>query len=67
MTVCESCHQLCNGLGPYCMDCERDFEEYENDECKRCGGSGEIEWDDGVCSIEQMIECYVCKGTGALK
>ena len=28
MTVCEMCKELCDGLGPYCADCKRDFEEF---------------------------------------
>lgn len=66
MTVCDGCNQLMNGLADYCPDCERDMQEIEdrNTDCRKCGGSGEVEWDDDACSIVNMEMCWVCKGTG---
>lgn len=55
-----------NGLSGYCQECVQEMDELRID-CRRCGGSGEIEWDDGLCSEVEMIECYVCKGTGEPK
>jgi len=51
MTVCESCKDLTDGLGPYCMDCRREIESYViNRQCQHCGG---YEFDDGVSDL-----CY---------
>lgn len=33
-------------------------------ECQTCRGWGEVEWDDGLCTIEEMTTCWRCKGTG---
>lgn len=30
MTVCEACEQLCDGLGPYCLECREEIEKFEN-------------------------------------
>jgi predicted amidophosphoribosyltransferase len=27
MTICDCCKQLCDGLGPYCPECEEEIEE----------------------------------------
>jgi hypothetical protein len=37
MTVCDSCLQLCEGLGPICYTCEEEIEEMLEKE---------VEWDD---------------------
>ena len=53
MTVCESCKDLTDGLGPYCMDCEKEVRELAygiNRQCEDCGG---YEMDDGTCDL-----CY---------
>ncbi len=63
MTVCDGCNQLMDGLADYCQECLRENDEHKLD-CNRCGGSGEIEWNDEACSVPSMIECYSCKGTG---
>lgn len=33
-------------------------------ECRKCNGSGEVEWDDGICSEVTMETCWRCNGTG---
>ena len=66
MTVCDQCGELAMNTITICENCRRDNEEYDelNDDCTRCGGNGEIEWDDDACSIPNMITCYKCKGSG---
>lgn len=66
MTVCDGCNQIFDGLSDYCPECAKEADDLRLD-CSRCGGSGEIEWDDGACSISSMIECYSCGGTGEPK
>lgn len=53
MTVCESCKQLTDGLGPYCMDCKREIETLERGVNRRCQDCGGYEFDDGTCDL-----CY---------
>lgn len=55
MTVCESCKQLTEGLGKYCMSCKEELEKMvaiygPNRQCQECGG---YEYDDGTCDL-----CY---------
>lgn len=53
MTVCDSCKELCEGLGPYCIICRDEIEMIErgiNRQCQDCGG---FEFDDGTCEL-----CY---------
>lgn len=66
MTVCEGCNQLMNGIGDYCNECLREMDNVAMD-CRKCRGSGEVEWDDDACSVPSMIECWACKGTGEAK
>lgn len=40
------------------------FSDMVQVDCNTCGGSGEVEWDDDACSIQEMITCWRCKGTG---
>lgn len=49
-----------------CEECRRDNEELDrmNDECRKCRGTGDVEWDDDACSIPSMTTCWVCKGSG---
>ena len=68
MTTCDQCGQLAMNTLTICEDCRRDNDEFDDTgECRRCRGSGEIEWDDDACSIVNMIECWACKGTGERK
>jgi hypothetical protein len=34
MTVCEVCEELCDGLGPYCRECQHEIDEYEGEDCE---------------------------------
>jgi DnaJ-class molecular chaperone len=65
MSSCDGCYQLFDGLSDYCPECEREMKDWiKDDTCPKCKGSGEVEWDDDICSIPAMEQCWMCKGTG---
>lgn len=44
--------------------CEKhQIKEYQP-ECGKCHGDGEVEWDDDICSIQEMTTCWQCNGSG---